>query len=61
MNERNLILAACIIAVGIIFSGGFYSTATFDSPGGGRFLLLINKFTGSVCAVVGTGNAWECR
>ena len=61
MNERNLILAACIIAVGIIISGGFYSTASLDTPDGGRWLLLFNKFTGSICGVVGTGKSWECR
>ncbi len=44
MKKDSVIIAAAIISIGILFSGGFYTTAEINAGA----VYRVNKFTGSV-------------
>jgi uncharacterized membrane protein YqiK len=54
-NTIALIVAAIIVAVGLVFSNGVYLIAT-SSP---ALVVVTNKFTGSTCYFVAGG--WHCN
>ena len=61
MGKQRVVLAACILAIGILFSGLFPRYQVTGIGEDGEFVRRFDKWTGQVCIrrVLGTEDQWE--
>jgi hypothetical protein len=57
----SIIIAACIVALGILASGGFYSMQTAQDRDMSLIFIRTNKLTGEVCRAYTDPGGWDCR